>query len=66
VADVRLRLHGETADVEPDLARLERHEVTDLAGLGVVEPHRRKSREPEATYRLAADSRYRWDSCDLR
>ena len=38
VPDVRLRLHRQPADVESRLPLLEGHEVTDLAGLGVVEP----------------------------
>ena len=43
VPDVRLRLHGQAADVETRLPLLEGHEVTDLAGLGVVEPEHRPS-----------------------
>jgi hypothetical protein len=37
VPHVRLRLHGQAADVQARLPLLEGHEVTDLAGLGVVE-----------------------------
>ena len=38
--DVRLRLHRQAAQVDPDLAPLERDEVADLARRGVVEPQR--------------------------
>ena len=46
VPDVRLRLDGETADVDARLPLLEGNEVTDLAGRGVVQPecHPAKSR----------------------
>ena len=37
VPDVRLRLHGEPADVDARLALLERDEVAHVAGRGVVE-----------------------------
>ena len=43
VPDVRLRLDRQAADIEPGLPLLEGHEVTDLAGLGVVEPDHRSS-----------------------
>ena len=46
MADVRLGLHGQTADVDARLPLLEGNEVTDFAGRGVVQPegHPAKSR----------------------
>ena len=51
VPDVRRRLHGGTAQVDADTARLEGDEVADRAGSGVVEAkgHRPNSTEPAAT-----------------
>ena len=43
MTDVGLALDGQTADVETRFALLEGHEVTDLAGRGVIEPERHRS-----------------------
>ena len=44
VADVGLGLHRQAADVDARLPLLEGHEVTDLAGRGVVEPESHRAR----------------------
>ena len=53
--DVRLRLHGQTADVDARLPLLEGNEVTDFAGRGVVQPegHPAKSRVGPLPTRIA-------------
>ena len=40
VPDVRGGLNGRATEVDPDLARLERHEVADAAGRGIEEAER--------------------------